>query len=200
MLEADGAIVSGNRTKDLRRGGLYIGDDDRDDDNYTDGVIVRGNWFDGADEEAVFRANNARSLTLESNVFINTQCRAKKEAAQFRGGSGNCRGNVYLGSIAAGQTPNGRIISAQFAFKDETIYGYVLAQAGAVLTFDGGLLSLAKSYNIRGVTYTLANGGGGYAFTAKKAANGLPDAKLIARGVKIVGAKYEAGGLAKVVK
>lgn len=201
LLEADGALIDGNTTHNLRRGGIYIGDDDKANDDYTDNVTIRDNWLSISptqDEESPFRLNNARNVLVERNIFVGCGSNSKKESAQFRGGSGVCRSNVYIGSIATGQTPNGRPITAEFRFEDETIYGYVLSQAGSVVRFDRGSLSLEKSFTYAGERYTLKNGGGGYAFTGKYAANGLPAAKMLAVGVKIKGAKHVKGGTAVV--
>lgn len=197
LLEADGALIDGLKTLNLRRGGIYVGDDDKDDDNFTDDVEIRNCVLDGADEEAVFRLNNAKNINVHDNIFINTRSRSKKEAVQLRGGSGLLIRNNILGSVATGQTPVGRPILATFRIKDCLIYGYVLSQAGSDIVIESGQIIMLKSFDFQGTTYKLANGGGGYALTGKKETETLPKAKLLATKTTIQGAKYVTGGTAK---
>lgn len=56
---------------------------------------------------------------------------------------------------------------------------------------------MTKTFKFQDVTYKLANGGGGYALSAKPATNLLPKAKLLATKTTIIGAAHTTGGGAK---
>lgn len=199
LLEGDQAVIDGLKTLNLRRGGIYVGDGEKDDDNFTDDVEIKNCTLDGADEEAVLRLNNAANVNVHDNTFINTRSSSKKEAVQLRGGSGLLLRNNILGSVATGQTPVGRPILATFTIQDCLIYGYILSQAGSDIKIERGQIVMTKTYSFQGTTYKLANGGGGYALSAKGKTNLLPAAKLVATKTTIIGAEHTTGGGAKTV-
>lgn len=189
-LEGDGSHFSKIVTDQLRRGGIYLGDDGVPANGINcDNIIIEDCYLDGADEEAVFRSNTGVNCIVRRNVFINNTSKSGKEAVQLRGISGLFDDNVTIGSIAAGQTPVGQYQTSTWTIQSCTTFGYCRIEAGGNLTLDGGSLTLSPVFKWLGDTYTLVTGGGGYGIAPQPAARDLPAAKATVKGTKIIAPK-----------
>lgn len=188
VLGADDVYIAQLRTKDLRRGGIYFGDGTAYGTHFecTD-CVVEACVLDGADEEAVFRANTCTGLIVRNSFFDNTRCRVGKEAVQPRGISGLFENCTILGSTSSGQQPNGISQTANFRFLKCTIFGYNSIEAGGDVTFERCNLSQGNTVNINGKIYTLKTPGNGCLVNPQKAARGLPDGRALVKGCTIAG-------------
>jgi len=188
VLGANGIFISNLHTEDLRRGGIYFGDGTAYGTNQEcKDCIVEACNLDGADEEAVFRANTAVGLIVRNSFFDNTRCKVGKEAVQPRGRSVLFENCTILGSTSSGQQPNGVTQTATVRFLKCTIYGYNSVEAGGDVTFERCNLTQGKTANVNGKTYTLKTPGNGQLINPQKASRGLPDGVATVRGCQLTG-------------
>lgn len=188
ILGAHKVRVDGLTTKNLRRGGIYLGSGNGYGTAETcDDCIVSNCRLDGADEESPLRTNVGIRLLVSDCWIDNTRSSSGKEAVQLRGISGVLSHCVVLGSTSSGQTPVGQSQTSTFTIGDSTIYGYSSIEAGGNITFDNCTLVQGKSFVHAGKTYTLMTPGNGYCINCQAAARGLPDGRATVKGGTVIG-------------